>query len=57
MPKALATWAIMQAFMKVNVTLKAEVLVALWAGNTKAMLISYDKTKMGSYSNTAMKSV
>lgn len=44
-PKALATWAVMQAFMNINVTLKAEVLLAFWAGNTKARFISCDKTK------------
>ncbi|BBH04933.1 hypothetical protein Prudu_016193 [Prunus dulcis] len=40
MPSALTTWAVMQAFMNINVTIKAEVLFAFWTSNTKAGFVS-----------------
>lgn len=40
MPEALTTGAIMQALMNIDVTIKAEVLFAIWAINTKARFVS-----------------
>jgi hypothetical protein len=40
MPEALTTGAIMQALMNIDVTIKAEVLFAFWASDTKARFVS-----------------
>lgn len=40
MAGALTTWAVMQAVMNINVTIKAEVLFAFWTSNTKAGFVS-----------------
>lgn len=43
MPEALTTRAIMQALMNIDVTIKAEVLFAFWASDTKARFVSCDE--------------
>ena len=40
MPGAVATWTIMQAFMNVDVTIKAKNLFALWASDREFRLVS-----------------
>lgn len=40
MLEALAAWAVMQALMNVDVTIKAEMLFAFWANDRKSGLVS-----------------
>lgn len=40
MPRTLTSWAVIQAFMNINVTLKAKVLHAFGARNAEARFIS-----------------
>lgn len=45
LPEALTAWAIVQAFMNINIAIKAEVLVAFWTRNRRATLISCGETQ------------
>lgn len=39
MPEALTAWAVMQALMNIDVTIKAEILFTFWANDRKSRLV------------------